>query len=231
MKFIIAALIISLLPLNALFQSTRGCTLTGTYTSMGTLYRSLDDPELDRATIEELRFLSKSFLVHPAFFFFDDSEGHNAYSTPQTVKDAESVDGTIAFGIGLHKDQMRKSTGGTNIPIILAHEFAHTVARKYRLGLPTKENELFADYVAGAYMYYRNRDFKSTDIPAAFKAFYSMGDNDFTNPDHHGTPNSRSICIKQGYRECLNASSLGRGVNLDQLVHLAKDFVTTQELN
>jgi len=230
MKSLIAILALALLPTQNIFQSSKTCSLTGTITDMGTLYRSMDNPEIDRATLEELRFLSASFLVKPAFFFFDDSSGHNAYSTPQTVKDSESVDGTVCFGIGLHQEQMGSSQGGTNIPIIMAHEFAHTVARKHGLNLPTKQNELFADYLAGAYMFYRNQKFKRTDIDAAFKAFYKIGDNDFNSPQHHGTPASRNTCIKQGFNECLSASSQGRVFTLNDVVQMGRNFVTTHEL-
>ncbi|MGF7079564.1 hypothetical protein [Mucilaginibacter sp. UYCu711] len=230
MKPLIVILALSLLPAQSMFQSFKGCSLTGTITEMGTLYRSMDDPEIDRVTLEELRFLSASFLVKPAFFFYDDSEGNNAYSTPQTVKDAESVDGTVCFGVGLHRTQMKKSKGGTNIPIILAHEFAHTVARKYGLHLPTKQNELFADYLAGAYMFYRNQRFKPTDIDAAFNAFYSMGDNDFTNPDHHGTPGSRNTCIRQGFNVCQSAFKQGSVFTLNDVVQMGESFVTTHDL-
>ncbi|MEO7046180.1 MAG: hypothetical protein ABI091_12795 [Ferruginibacter sp.] len=207
-----------------------GCTLQGTVTDEGTLYESSDNDEIDRATNDELGFLKSSFLVNPAFFFFDDSEGENAFSTNQQLAGSSSEDGTIAFGLGLIKSQIRLSINGTNVPVILAHEFAHTVARKYELNLPTKQNELFADYLAGGYMFYRNRNFKTTDINAAFRSFYNMGDNNFTEPDHHGTPASRYACIKQGYTDCLNAFRQGRVFSLDDGVRLGKQFVTTHDL-
>jgi hypothetical protein len=207
-----------------------GCALQGTVTDDGTFYKSSDDDEIDRATREELRFLKASFLVNPTFFFYDDSEGENAFSTPEQLAGSTSEDGTIAFGLGFIKTQISLSVNGTNVPVILAHEFAHTVARKYELNLPTKQNELFADYLAGGYMFYRNRNFKTTDLNAAFSSFYNMGDNDFTNPNHHGTPESRYECIKQGYNDCLNAFRQGKAFTLDEGVTLAKQFVTTHSL-
>ena len=215
---------------SEIFAQIDGCTLTGTKTEVGTLYSSMDNPEIDRIVTEELRFLSASFLVKPAFYFYDDSKGKNAFSTPQVLL-ANSSDGTVCFGIHLHEQQMTLSMGGTNIPIILAHEFAHTVARKFQLNLPTKQNELFADYLAGCYMYYRNKNFKTTDINAAFQAFYNLGDNDFTNPDHHGTPESRSKCIKQGYNDCATAMQQGKVYNLNDVVTLGKNFVTSNTLD
>ncbi len=191
---------------------------------------SSNNAEIDKATREELKFLNASFLVTPAFFYYDDSEGENAFSTPDQLNGSSSEDGTICFGIGLIKRQISLSVNGTNVPVILAHEFAHTVARKYQIDLTGKENELFADYLAGGYMFYRNLKFKRTDLEAAFRSFYNMGDNNFTKPSHHGTARSRSTCIRQGYNDCLSAYKQGHVFTLDEGVKLAYEFVTTHDL-
>jgi hypothetical protein len=184
MKLLLTAFLALLINANSFCQDCAAISgSSGEITGLG----SFGNETIDKLIMEELRNLSASFNVRPAFYFFNDNAGHNAYSTSENLKD-ESEDGTIVFGRGLHQDQMSTSQGGTNVPIILAHEFAHTVARKFNLNLPTKENELFADYLAGGYMFYRNRSFKSVDVQAAFRAFSNMGDNDFTSPDHHGTP-------------------------------------------
>lgn len=212
-------------------QTLIGCALRGSVDGQWTVYNSSDNAEIDKATNEELRFLAQSFLVTPTFFYYDDSKGMNAFSTPQQLAGSQSQFGTICFGLNLLKEQISLSINGTNVPIILAHEFAHTVARRYNLNLPTKQNELFADYLAGGYMFYRARNFKTTDVNAAFQAFYNMGDNDFTNPDHHGTPASRSACIKQGYNDCLNALQQGHVFTLDEGVRLGVNFVTSHNLD
>lgn len=211
-------------------QHFTGCALKGILTDVGTLYESSNNAEIDKATREELRYLKASFLVSPAFFYYDDSEGKNAFSTDAQLAGSDSDDGTVCLGFGLLKEQISQSRWGTNIPVILAHEFAHTVARNYGLDLPTKENELFADYLAGGYMFYRSQNFKYTDVESAFRAFYNMGGNDFTSPDHHGTPASRVTCIRKGYADCLNAFRQGRLFTLDEGVRLAKEFVTTHNL-
>jgi hypothetical protein len=207
-------------------QSTIGCALNAINTNAGVLYSSSDDPEIDRATNEELRFLISSFIVTPTFFYYDDSNGMNAFSTPENLNDSQSNDGAICFGLGLLKTQIIQSVGGTNVPVILAHEFAHTVARRFNLNLPTKQNELFADYLAGGYMYYRSVNFKQTDINAAFQSFYKMGDNDFTSPNHHGTPASRVACIRQGYYDCYTAHQQGKVFTLNDGVRMGVTFIT-----
>ena len=187
------------------------------------------DPHVDQLIIQELHFLAQCLGVHPAFYFFDDAGGHNAYSTEVSLRD-QSADGTVVFGRGLHQDQMLSSLGGTNVPIILAHEFGHTVARKFHLELPTKENELFADYIAGGYMFYRNRDFKSVDMQSAFRAFFNMGDNDFTSSSHHGTPESRTRCLRQGYLDAAAAGNQGHDLTLQDGVNLGSAFVQNNDL-
>ena len=218
--------------LNQAFSQTLiGCALQGTAAGQYTVYQSSDNSEIDRATNEELIFLAQSFLVTPTFFYYDDSRGMNAFSTPENLAGSQSQFGTICFGLNLIKEQISLSNNGTNVPIILAHEFAHTVARKYGLNLPTKQNELFADYLAGGYMFYRERNFKQTDVQAAFQSFYNMGDNDFTNPNHHGTPASRNACIRQGYNDCLNAMQQGKVLTLDEGVRMGVNFVTSHKFD
>jgi len=225
-KLIPVSAILVLLFLNSRSQD---CSAIGGSQGQPENLGTSGNPQIDQIIIQELQNLSKSFGVHPAFYFFDDGTAHNAFSTSESLKDF-SADGTVVFGRGLHRDQIARSQWGTNVPIILAHEFAHTVARKFQLDLPTKQNELFADYLAGGYMYYRNRDFRTTDIQSAFQAFFNMGDNDFTGPDHHGTPESRSRCIRQGYMDCKNADAAGHNFTLAEGVQLGQAFVTTNDL-
>lgn len=223
--------LLTLIVCKSFSQITKACNFIGTKTELGTLYTTYGDAGIDRVITQELDFLSISFLVHPTFRFYDDSDGMNAFSTSQELEQ-KSIDGTgtICFGKKLHAQQMNLSIGGTNIPIILAHEFAHTVARKFKLNLPTKQNELFADYLAGCYMYYRNRNFKKTDINAAFKTFYNLGDNDFSNPNHHGTPESREKCIRKGFSDCENGNQFGKVFSLQEAVEMGKIFVTSNDL-
>ncbi|WP_288428280.1 hypothetical protein [uncultured Spirosoma sp.] len=230
-KYILLLFMIVVSVGNSQAQTLTGCALRGIVDGQWTVYASSGNPDIDGATGEELSFLSQSFLVRPAFFYYDDDDGMNAFSTTQQLAGSQSQFGTICFGLNLLKEQFSLSEGGTNVPIILAHEFAHTVARRYKLNLPTKQNELFADYLAGGYMFYRNRNFKRTDLEAAFRAFYNMGDNDFTDTNHHGTPQSRNACIKQGYIDCLRAMQQGRVFTLDEGVRMGVAFVTSHDFD
>jgi hypothetical protein len=231
MKNLFLLILFCLLIINKSFsQSILSCANQSALANGLTLYQSSGSQEIDRATNEELQFLAKSFLVTPAFFYYDDSNGMNAFSTSERLNNSNSEFGTVCFGLHLIQQQISLSYGGTNVPIILAHEFAHTVAARYGLNLPTKQNELFADYLAGGYMFYRNKNFKVTDLMAAFQSFYNMGDNDFTNPNHHGTAASRSTCLKQGYDDCNRAFQQGKSFTLDEGVRLAVAFVTSHDL-
>ena len=205
----------------------KGCSLQGTITSIGTLYPSCGNQTVDLAMSQELQFLSSFCLAYPSFFYYDDSQGANAFANSTIMN---SPDGTVCFGFRMFNQQAAISNGGTNVPIVLAHEFAHIVAMKYDINLPTKENELFADYLAGCYMFYRNKYFKPTDIQAAYQAFYNLGDNYFTAPDHHGTPQSRLTCIQEGFNQCNAANQQGINYPLSNLINMAYSFVTTHNL-
>jgi len=210
-----------------------GCSLQGSMTQIGTLFSSSGNAAVDLATIQELSFLSGSFLVSPIFYFFDDSPylpTGNAFSTPLLPIGQIAQDGSVVFGLNLLSKQISSSIWGTNVPIIMAHEFSHTVCRKYNVSLVGKQQELFADYCAGCYMYYRNKNFKQTDINAAIQAFCNMGDNQFTDPSHHGTCQSRSTCLQAGYNDCYNAGRQGIVLGLSNVINLGYTFVTTHNL-
>jgi hypothetical protein len=53
----------------------------------------------------------------------------------------------------------------------MAHEFAHIVDFKFGTGLSGKHKELFADYLAGCYMYFRSVEFKTTFVQEAHFRF------------------------------------------------------------
>src|SRR5262249_42632574 len=56
--------------------------------------------------------------------------------------------------------------------------------------------ELHADFMAGIYMAGKK---PSIDLESYAHAFFKIGDDEFTNPDHHGTPEERYLALKEGY--------------------------------
>ena len=59
--------------------------------------------------------------------------------------------------------------------------------------------ELHADFVAG---YYMGTKFGQNpqDLETLSRKIFELGDNNFTNVGHHGTPQERHIALRAGFR-------------------------------
>ncbi|MDQ6903349.1 MAG: DUF2800 domain-containing protein [Bacteroidota bacterium] len=181
--------------------------------------------EIDRITTQEIFFIQQRFLVAPIFFFYDDANGKNAFAT-EKVYQQNGPDGTVFLGRRLFNSEFIRSPGGTSIPIIIAHEYAHIVDFKYGvLNEPGIRRELFADYLAGAYMSLRNRFFKQTNIYACVQSFEDMGGTDFSNPDFHGTSEQRGNALLAGYNEMEAHVSTGTPFLLTDINKAAKAYI------
>jgi predicted metalloprotease len=101
----------------------------------------------------------------------------------------------------------------------MAHEFAHIVDFKFGTGLSGKHKELFADYLAGCYMYFRSVEFKTTFVQEVALSFFQKGDYSFNSPQHHGTPNQRYNCLMNGYQLAYNMSMRGQHLSLQGAVN------------
>jgi predicted metalloprotease len=88
----------------------------------------------------------------------------------------------------------------------VAHEVGHAVQRDLDItepeGSPTvAPTELQADCLAGVWSnakYYQNV-LEGNDIDEAVTTASAVGDYEFTNPGHHGTPEQRSAAFMVGY--------------------------------
>jgi predicted metalloprotease len=92
------------------------------------------------------------------------------------------------------------------VAYVIAHEVAHAV--QHDLGVtdpPTATTvaptELQADCLAGVWSdeKYRLNQLDGSDIPEAVAAAASVGDYDFTDAGHHGTPDQRAAAFMVGY--------------------------------
>ena len=121
----------------------------------------------------------------------------------------------IIPGFGLLPDKIVMGEGilegydaigmGANAPdVIHAHEFAHHV--QYELGvfaLPVPEEtrriELMADAFGAYYSSHaRGATFQAKRFADVMNASYVIGDCDFSDPGHHGTPNQREAAAIWG---------------------------------
>ena len=133
-----------------------------------------------------------------------------------------SVDNVLAFGKPL-LDSIQGSDFDLKVICIAAHEVAHIF--QYEDGYfdlaqtddTVRRNELMADDFAGSCLAYvvnggrridRGKLFRSKDsVRAAFQVMFNRGDYNFTNPNHHGTPDERLDAVDSGYEFAFEVAS------------------------
>ncbi|MDG1275783.1 MAG: hypothetical protein P8O16_00785 [Algoriphagus sp.] len=125
-------------------------------------------------------------------FYLNDSNNPNTYATSR-ISNQNFPDGTVLIGFSLIQQECLHSPSGTcsSFPIVMAHEFAHIADFKYGTGLTGKHKELFGDYLAGCFMYFREVEFKSTFVQEAAISFFQKGNHSFNGPVHYGIPQQR----------------------------------------
>jgi hypothetical protein len=222
-KQLIAFLVLLLKTITTVGQ---GCFLNSSPSSLGQTTKFSGNPNLDQINTQEYYYLVQKFGVSPDIFYLHDGKLPNAYATPQ-ISNPNFPDGTVLIGFSLIQQECLQSPSGTcsSIPIVMAHEFAHIVDFKYGTGLNGKYKELFADYLAGCYMYFRSVEFKITFVQEAALSFFQKGDYSFNSPVHHGTPYQRYNCLMTGYQYAYNYSSQGQFLSLQTVVNSAIQYV------
>ena len=116
--------------------------------------------------------------------------------------------GTVLFGQALFEDLMsRYQDRGVAVLAVAAHEFGHIAqfrsgadGRLLR-GRPTvKRVELHADLLSGYFLGVRKRQQPSLSVWAAGHTLYRIGDYEFHDRNHHGTPDERVAAAEVGFR-------------------------------
>lgn len=178
----------------------QGCFLGNNPTSVENLTKSSGNLQFDNINNREYELLSSIFGIRPDFYYLYDFGMPNAYATSR-ISNPNLPDGTVMLGFSLIKEECFNSPSGTcsAVPIILAHEFAHILDFKFGTGLSGKYKELFADYIAGSYLYHRANRIGHLNIQEVATSFFSKGGYDFNNPNFHGTPQERYNCLSAGY--------------------------------
>jgi predicted metalloprotease len=118
------------------------------------------------------------------------------------------ADDTIYFGEGIGQD-IYDNIGDFGVAYAVAHEYGHNVQEElgwYAAGIKVTTVapfELQADCLAGdwGYAVYKAGLLDAADVQEAVKTAYAVGDFDFTNPQHHGTPTERQNAWLKGYHD------------------------------
>jgi hypothetical protein len=176
------------------------------------------DRDFDFALAHTLVKIGAALDVLPGFAYYDDRSSPAAFATKETLlqrADRTKVDGTVLFGLRLlRQTRVELESPEVAVTAVCAHEFGHILQAKCGLydrksslygalvkGQETKKRiELHADFLAGYFACIRKRE--KPDFPAAIfpVKLGSMGDNDFNDPEHHGTPAERAAAAVQGFK-------------------------------
>jgi hypothetical protein len=181
-----------------------GCYAPGMTTSGDVqcgIVSSFGDPVVDSAFSQEVVIQSSFWRGIPAnFHAWNDCQAPNAESLPT---------GDILFGVNFFQSLIAKNSGDS-LPIagVLAHEWAHQIQFDNGWMVQTeptvRPTELEADAFSGFYMALA----KSWDwafISDYFSTLASLGDYNFTDPGHHGTPQERLAAAQLGFQTALQA--------------------------
>lgn len=164
---------------------------------------SSGNPAQDAAFINEFNAQGNFWAIPGVrFAFLNDCNSPNALANPN--------DRSILFGLSMAQRLLTQF--GSLIPLwqVMAHEWGHQI--QFALGdswlnaATVAPKELEADMFSGFYLLLAKN---SQDLSSSVAAAFSIGDWDFNNPQHHGTPNQRGAAVVAGGRVALDWS-LGR---------------------
>lgn len=208
-------------------QSRGGYCFVSNFGGLGQLFKTSGNTTLDGWHYGEYASLVQRFGVMPDIYFYNDNTGPNAYFTPQ-ISNNQYPDGQIAIGLNLIQKEFASSptNSGLSIAIIMAHEFGHCVDAKYN-AFPQRSyrKELFADYLAGCYLYIKSLAVGQQYIQEVANAFYIRGNYDFNNPDFHGTPEQRAGCLMAGYNFLRRRVETGQSGTLNDCMTSGYNYV------
>jgi predicted metalloprotease len=105
------------------------------------------------------------------------------------------------------------------VAAVCAHEFGHIVQYRHDLidkvqaGQPTvKRTELQADYFAGYFAGRRKLERSTFPTSVVALTIHRLGDTEFSNPGHHGTPQERGWAVTQGFEAASGGKSLSEAI-------------------
>lgn len=184
------------------------------------------DSYVNQIVINLLPFLTNAFQVAPDVRF-SNYGNKNAKATLNNIGGGNSIYGTIIIDQSLVHDECTTTFNTcTSLPFILSHEYAHICQFYYKIArFNDKRDELFADYLAGCAFaslkmqgYFGNNFQNINNMYFLTKnSFFSKGDYDFYDLNHHGTPEERALSFDSGIiffeRYCQNGCNINMYMN------------------
>lgn len=199
------AIILTLIVLH--YEFSAQCTMhnanaRGAVSENLTQYESTGNSGLDLLFANQVKLVLTIFSLDAVdMYFYDDWRSYNA----QAVDKPFGID-IVTFGLGMIRSKRREFAQRPDQACIalVAHEMAHVKQFACDRGvsrLPDWKQELHADFLSGYYMGYKWRIELATEAEAEtfFDLFFSIGDNAFSSPGHHGTPAQRKRAAMKGW--------------------------------
>lgn len=183
-------------------------------TEMVTIDSSTGEKILDSQLSMEASRLASVFEVRPGLVILKspDRLARNALAVQSNyVPECGGCKYTVMLGktriLSELQEVNHRGWGGITVAGIMAHEFAHIYQfnTQYRQRLrelddTVKPIELHADFLAGYHLGLKRRSGAPMDIGAWMDGAYLLGDYDYNNEGHHGTPQERQRAVREGYR-------------------------------
>jgi hypothetical protein len=157
------------------------------------------------------RTLAASDIPEPRVSYVFPAPGERRRSGCRAVAADDAAfycpaDDTIYISQVLAK-QFYDAVGDFGVAYVVAHEYAHNVQSELgRLSADARTSskpfELQADCMAGLWgnSAYNAGRFDEADVEEAVRTAYAVGDFDYGNPNHHGTPDERREAWLTGFR-------------------------------
>ena len=114
------------------------------------------------------------------------------------------ADDTIYFSQVRAAWYWNQAGGDFGVAAAMAHEYGHNVQTELNISREVYGSarfEMYADCLAGAFAnvaYYQDI-LDANDVNEGMQSRWMVGDEDFSNPDHHGTPAQRRDAFLLGY--------------------------------
>jgi predicted metalloprotease len=113
----------------------------------------------------------------------------------------------VARGLPGERSGVGHAAGDFAVAYVVAHEYGHNLQQELgvfdnRVAAAAKPYELQADCLAGTWAnsVYRQGHLEPGDLEEATNAALAVGDFEFGNAQHHGTPQERRDALLAGYR-------------------------------
>lgn len=194
---------------NGANSSQIGCGLINTF----------GNASFDQRFFEEIQIQNSYWGLNTAVYAFDECQGKkNALSFP---------DGYILFGRNMVYDVILSTNSEIPVAGVLAHEFAHQIQFAYgwqnNYEPTVRRTELEADAFSGFYLAMVKAS-AGAEIGTYFDTLFNIGDYQFNNAGHHGTPTERRAAGIYGLEVAFQSMSTGYLYSYQELHSLFGNF-------